>query len=96
VPARNVGGPKEPSESAFAAIQEVVAILMADPKTDWSKVDIDALRRHLVDMNKLTLFANVASTPIDGGMRFDVTGEGAVRDSIRLSRPRPRLRPRRR
>ncbi len=56
---------------------------MADPKTDWSKVDIDALRRHLVDMNNVTLFANVASTPIDGGMRFDVTGEVGVRDSIR-------------
>lgn len=70
-------------QDAFAAIQEIVGILAADPKTDWSKVDIDALRRHLVDMNAVTLSANVANTPIEGGMRFDVTGEGPVRESIR-------------
>jgi len=34
-------------------------------------------------MNNVTLAANVMSEPIDGGMRFDVTGEGPVRDSIR-------------
>ena len=56
---------------------------MADPKTDWSKVNIDALRQHLIDMNNVTLAANVKNEPIDGGMRFDVTGEGPVRDSIR-------------
>ena len=50
------------------------------PKTDWSKVNIDALRQHLVDMNSVTLAANVKNEPIDGGMRFDVTGEGPVRD----------------
>ena len=75
--------PTQPGQSAFAAIQEIVAILVADPKTDWSKVDIDALRQHLVDMNNVTLAADVKSAPVDGGMRFDVTGEGPVRDSIR-------------
>jgi len=75
--------PNEPGQSAFAAIQEIVAILMADPKTDWPKVDIDALRQHLVDMNNVTLEADVKSAPVDGGMRFDVTGQGPVRDSIR-------------
>jgi hypothetical protein len=73
----------QPGQGAFAAIQEIVEILAADPKTDWSKVNIDALRQHLVDMNNVTLAANVMSEPIDGGMRFDVTGEGPVRDSIR-------------
>ena len=34
-------------------------------------------------MNNVTLAANVKNEPIDGGMRFDVTGEGPVRDSIR-------------
>jgi ribose 5-phosphate isomerase RpiB len=29
-------------------------------------------------MNNVTLAANVMSEPIDGGMRFDVTGEGAA------------------
>ncbi len=73
----------QPGQGAFAAIQETVQILAADPETDWSKVDIDALRQHLVDMNNVTLSANVKSESIDGGMRFDVTGEGPVRDSIR-------------
>jgi hypothetical protein len=73
----------EPGQGAFAAIQEIVALLMADPKTDWSKVDIDALRRHLVDMNNVTLHAEVAATPIPNGARYLVTGQGAVRDSIR-------------
>ncbi len=73
----------QPGQGAFGAIQEIVQILVDDPKTDWSKVNIDALRQHLIDMNNVTLSANVKSEPIDGGMRFDVTGEGPVRDSVR-------------
>ena len=34
-------------------------------------------------MNNVTLSANVKSEPIDGGVRFDVTGDGPVRNSIR-------------
>ena len=75
--------PTQPGQGAFAAIQEIVGILEADPKTDWSKVNIDALRQHLIDMNNVTLAANVKSEPVEGGMRFTVTGAGAVRDSIR-------------
>ncbi len=75
--------PIEAGQSAFAAIQEIVALLEADPATDWSKVDIEALRQHLVDMNNVTLEAKVANVAVDGGMRFDVTGEGPVSDLIR-------------
>ena len=75
--------PTEAGQGAFAAIEEIVAILEADPNTDWSKVDVDALRQHLVDMNVVTLEAKVTSAPIEGGERFDVTGEGSVRESIR-------------
>ena len=78
-----VAPPKEPGQSAFAAIQEIVEILEADPKTDWAKVNIDALRAHLIDMNNVTLAAQVASEPIEGGMRYAVTGAGSVGDSIR-------------
>jgi hypothetical protein len=60
-----------------------VAILEADPRTDWSKVNIDALRLHLIDMNNVTLGAEVKNEQIEGGMRFSVTGAGAVTDSIR-------------
>jgi hypothetical protein len=75
--------PTEPGQAAFAAIQEIVAIVDADPNTDWSKVDIDGLRRHLVDMNNVTLYAEVAETPTENGVRFAVTGAGPVGESIR-------------
>lgn len=75
--------PTEPGQGAFGAIQEIVAILNADPRIDWSKVDIDALRQHLVDMNNVVLAAEVKNVPVESGIRFDVTGEGPVRDSIR-------------
>ena len=82
-PPAATAAPKEPGQSAFAAIQEIVELLEADPKTDWAKVNIDALRAHLIDMNNVTLGAQVASEPIEGGMRYLVTGSGPVGDSIR-------------
>lgn len=75
--------PTEAGQAAFAAIQEVVALLMKDPTTDWSKVDIEKLRRHLADMDNVTLRSEVKSEAIPTGARFTVTGKGAVRDSIR-------------
>jgi hypothetical protein len=75
--------PTQPGQGAFAAIQEIVGILEVDPKTDWSKVKIEALRQHLIDMNNVTLTADVKAEPLEGGMRFTVTGMGAIRDSIR-------------
>lgn len=75
--------PVQPGQGAFAAIQEIIAILDADPKTDWSKVDIEALRQHLADMSAVTLLSDVKAEPIDGGMMFTVTGAPPVRDAIR-------------
>jgi hypothetical protein len=74
--------PAEPGQAAFAAIQEIVGILEADPETDWSKVNIEALRQHLIDMDNVTLRAEVKSETIEGGMRFVVSGVGSVKDSI--------------
>jgi hypothetical protein len=83
-PANTAGAPtaREPGQATFAAIQEIVALLVAAPETDWSAVDIDGLRQHLVDMDNVTLRAAVETTSIDGGFRYTVTGTGAVRDSI--------------
>jgi hypothetical protein len=75
--------PTEGGQSAFAAIAEIVALLEADPKTDWSKVDIEALRQHLIDMNNVTLLANVKEIDQGNAVEFDVTGAGPVIDSIR-------------
>ena len=74
--------PAQPGQDAFAAIQEIVQILEADPRTDWSKVDIDALRRHLVDMSNVTLAAQVKTESLDGGIRYIVTGAGPVVGSV--------------
>jgi hypothetical protein len=74
--------PTQPGQGAFAAIQEIVEILEADPKTDWSKIDIGALRQHLIDMDNVTLRARVQSSPIDGGIKFAASGDGEVKQSI--------------
>jgi hypothetical protein len=76
------GLPREGGQSAFAAIQEIVGILSADPNTDWSSVNIDALREHLIDMDNLALRARIAYEPKANGQIIRVAGDGAVRQSI--------------
>jgi hypothetical protein len=78
----------EGGQSAFAAIQEIVAQLMADPTTDWSRVDIEALRLHLIDMDNVTLRARVQVREVEGGARFEATSEDpGVTASIRAMVP---------
>jgi hypothetical protein len=55
---------------AFWTIQEAIQKLDADPSTDWNKVNLEALRQHLVDMQNFTLHVEVLSqTPIAQGMQ---------------------------
>jgi hypothetical protein len=75
--------PRETGQSAFAAIQDIVDLLSANPATDWSRVDIEALRQHLIDMNNVTLGAIVDVKQLDGSLQFSVTGEGPVGESIK-------------
>lgn len=75
--------PKEGGQSAFTAIAEIVKMLDADPRTDWSKVNVEALRQHLIDMDEVTLRAQVTAEPVEGGARFTVTGSGRTLDAIR-------------
>lgn len=78
----------EGGQSAFAAIQELVEQLMADPETDWSRIDIEALRQHLIDMDNVTIRAQIAARNIEGGARFEATSEDpAVATSIRAMVP---------
>jgi hypothetical protein len=81
------GQPTLPGQDAFGAIQEVVQILEADPATDWSKVNIDALREHLIDMNELTLNAAAAERVLDNGIEIAVTGEGRALEAIKRMVP---------
>lgn len=75
--------PTEGGQSAFAAIAEIVRLLDADPRTDWTKVNVEALRQHLIDMDEVTLRAQVRAEPVEGGARFVVTGAGRTLEAIR-------------
>ena len=79
--------PTMPGQDAFGAIQEIVRILDAAPDTDWSKVNLEALRQHLIDMNEVTLKADAAATPIDGGLEIAVTGDGRTVGAIQRMLP---------
>jgi hypothetical protein len=79
--------PREAGQSAFAAIQEIVAMLSADPATDWSKVDIDALRNHLIDMDELTRNASAESLKTESGLTIRVTGQGRTLRAIQTMVP---------
>ncbi len=76
-------GSAMPGQDAFGAMAEVVRILEADAATDWSKVDMERLRQHLIDMNEVVLRASVKATQVAGGLAMDITGEGRTARSIR-------------
>lgn len=62
-----------PGNDAFGAIQEVIKNLVADPNTDWRRVNLEALRQHLIDMNNFTLHVRVVSQrAVKGGVEFTV------------------------
>ena len=75
--------PTLPGQAAFGAISEIVAILKADSTTDWSKVNIEALRQHLIDMDAVTMRAAVTQHPVPGGFEADVTGDEKTMAAIR-------------
>lgn len=72
-----------PGQDAFGAIAEIVRILEADPATDWTKVDVERLRQHLIDMNEVVLRSAVKSTPVPGGLAMEITGTGRTEQAIR-------------
>ena len=77
------GGATLPGQDAFGAIAEIVRLLDADPATDWTKVDLERLRQHLIDMNEVVLRSVVKQTPVPGGLSMDVTGAGRTEQAIR-------------
>ena len=87
MPSGAVNTPTMPGQDAFGAIQEIVQILDSDPKTDWSKVNIEALRQHLIDMNEVTMQAAAVQRDIDNGIEIMVTGEGRTADAIKRMVP---------
>src|SRR5579864_2784919 len=79
--------PTLPGQDAFGAVQEIVRMLEADPSTDWSKVNLEALRQHLIDMNEVTLKADVAAKQVEGGLDIAVTGTGRTLAAIQRMVP---------
>jgi hypothetical protein len=79
----SAGAPSMPGQDAFGAIAEVVQMLDADPSTDWSKVDLERLRQHLIAMNEVVLRAQVKQSEVPGGLVMEVTGTGRTEQAIR-------------
>jgi hypothetical protein len=79
--------PAQAGQAAFGAVQEIVRLLEADPATDWSRVNLGALREHLIDMDEVTLRAAAAETPIEGGVEIAITGAGRTLEAIRRMVP---------
>lgn len=77
------GVPTLPGQDAFGAIAEVVRILEADPTTEWSKVDLERLRQHLIDMNEVVLRAEARPSVVPAGLTMEVTGAGRTEQAIR-------------
>jgi hypothetical protein len=84
---RHPGFAEGDAPAAFGAIQEIVGMLQSDPHTDWSKVDIDALRQHLIDMDEVTMRASIDKEPIDGGLRIEIKGNGRTLEAIQRMVP---------
>lgn len=79
--------PTMPGQDAFGTVQEIVQILRADPNTDWSKIDLEALRQHLIDMNDVTIKSIVKIRPVDGGIVTEITGTGRTAAAIKRMVP---------
>ncbi|HEY0929585.1 MAG TPA: hypothetical protein VGE27_06660 [Gemmatimonas sp.] len=75
--------PVEAGQSAFAALAEIVKLLESDPRTDWSKVNLERLRLHLADMDMVTLRTRVEATSVPGGAQFVVRGSGEVVGAVK-------------
>ena len=75
--------PTMPGQAAFAAIAEVIGILNTDPATDWTRVNVEALRQHLIDMDEVIMRARVTQRDIPGGLEMTVTGTGRTADAIK-------------
>jgi hypothetical protein len=75
--------PTSSGQAAFGAISEIVRMLKEDPNTDWSRVNIEALRQHLIDMDDVTMHAAMVQRNVPGGIEVDVTGSGRTAEAIR-------------
>ena len=63
----------ESGNDIFGAIQQVISQLEQSSNTDWSQVNLEALRQHLLDMKAFTEEVEVLSqNPIESGIEIQV------------------------
>lgn len=82
----------EPGNDVFGTIQEVIRKLEANPETDWSAVDLEALRQHLIDMRNFTLKVDVVSREtLPDGLRLivEANAPGAAGSLERVLKAHP-------
>lgn len=72
----------ETGQAQFASIAEIVTVLRDDASTDWARVDIQALRDHLLDMDNVTTRSMVTVEVADAHVIFKVSGDAEVAQSI--------------
>jgi hypothetical protein len=82
-PASGPTGATLGGQYAFATISEIVKVLKADPSTDWSKVKLETLRQHLIDMDDVVMRATVVQKVVPGGIQLDITGTGRTAAAIK-------------
>lgn len=75
--------PQQGGQAAYAAISEIARLLLRDSTTDWTRVNLEALRQHLIDMDEVTLRSSVSTQQVSGGIEVEVTGIGRTTDAIR-------------
>lgn len=84
---------QEPGHAIFGTVQEAIRALEADPDTDWSTVDLDRLRRHLLDMHQVAVNVEVVrKEPIEHGLRLLVRPEEQAAGALaRVLASHPRM-----
>jgi len=60
---------------------------IADPDTDWSRVDLAGLRAHLVDMDRLITDSVVTETDLPNGLLMMATGDAGSIATLRRMVP---------
>jgi hypothetical protein len=74
---------QEGGQSTFAALIEIVDLLEKEGSTNWSKVDIDGLREHLLDMDQLILnTTSMTSLVGEKQIQFNIRGTSSSVPSI--------------
>ena len=75
--------PTQAGQAVFGAVTEVVKLLEADSSTDWSKVSLEALRQHLIDMDLVTMRSRVTQSLVPAGLVMDITGDATVAAAVK-------------